>query len=201
MSPESSSSTASRACPSAVRDARFSGSSPKGTSCFKEQGPAERQRRLLSRLGGKSAKEAKKALAIKVLDAMTSPAITVSPYCSVAEAARLMSEHGVNRLPVMKGDELIGIVTRTDLVKAFIRSDEQIREEIKEDLLRRTLWLEVPGSRGRRGQARRRSADRKRRDPQRGRAARAPHRARARRDLGRGGSDLGDPRYDAESQA
>ena len=55
-----------------------------------------------------------------------------------------MSEHGVNRLPVIKGDDLVGIVTRTDLVKAFTRSDEEIREEIKEDLLRRTFWLEVP---------------------------------------------------------
>lgn len=115
-----------------------------GDILFKEQGPAERERPLWSRLGGKSDKETRKALAIKVLDAMTSPAITVSPYCSVAEAARLMSEHGVNRLPVIKGDDLVGIVTRADLVKAFIRSDEGIREEIKEDLLRRTLWLAVP---------------------------------------------------------
>jgi CBS domain-containing protein len=115
-----------------------------GDILFKEQGPAERERPLWSRVGGKSAKETKKALAIKVFDAMTSPAITVSPHCSVAQAARLMSEHGINRLPVMKGDELIGIVTRTDLVKAFARSDAEIREEIKEDLLRRTFWLEAP---------------------------------------------------------
>ena len=55
-----------------------------------------------------------------------------------------MSEHGVNRLPVIKGDDLVGIVTRTDLVKAFIRSDEEIREEIEEDLFRRTFWLGAP---------------------------------------------------------
>jgi CBS-domain-containing membrane protein len=115
-----------------------------GDILFKEQGPAEKERPLWTRLGGKSATETRKALAVKVLDAMTSPAITVSPYCSVAEAARLMSEHGVNRLPVIRGDDLVGIVTRTDLVKAFIRSDEEIREEIKEDLLRRTFWLAVP---------------------------------------------------------
>jgi CBS domain-containing protein len=115
-----------------------------GDILFKEQGPAARERHLWSRLGGKSAEKAKKALAIKVLDTMTSPAITVSPYCSVAEAARLMSEHGVNRLPVIKGDDLVGIVTRTDLVRAFTRSDEEIREEIEEDLLRRTFWLGAP---------------------------------------------------------
>lgn len=115
-----------------------------GDILFKEQGPTERERPLWPRLGRKSATETRKALAVKVLDAMTSPAITVSPYCSVAEAARLMSEHGVNRLPVIKGDDLVGIVTRTDLVKAFTRSDQEIRKEIKEDVLRRTFWLEVP---------------------------------------------------------
>jgi CBS domain-containing protein len=115
-----------------------------GDILFKEHGPAERERPLWTRLRGKSATETRKALAVKVLDAMTFPALTVSPYCSVAEAARLMSEHGVNRLPVIRGDVLVGIVTRTDLVKAFIRSDEEIREEIKEDLLRRTFWLAVP---------------------------------------------------------
>ena len=95
-----------------------------GDILFKEQGPAETERPLWHRLGGKSATETRKALAVKVLDAMTSPAIAVSPYCSVAEAARLMSDHGINRLPVIQGDDLVGIVTRTDLVKAFIRSDE-----------------------------------------------------------------------------
>ncbi len=115
-----------------------------GDILFKEQGQAERERHLWSRLGRKSAKKTSKALAIKVLDAMTSPAITVSPYCSVAEAARLMSEHRVNRLPVIKGDDLVGIVTRTDLVRAFTRSDEEIREEIEEDLFRRTFWLGAP---------------------------------------------------------
>jgi CBS domain-containing protein len=113
-----------------------------GDILFKEQGPAKRKR--LSRLSARSTKQATKANAIKVLDAMTCPAITVSWYCSVAEAARLMSEHGVNRLPVMKGEELVGIVTRTDLVRAFVRSDAEIREEIEEDLLRRTFWLETP---------------------------------------------------------
>ncbi len=52
-----------------------------------------------------------------------------------------MSEHGVNRLPVLEGDELIGIVTRADLVRAFVRSDHEICREIRDDLLRRTFWL------------------------------------------------------------
>ncbi|MGH3136137.1 MAG: CBS domain-containing protein [Gaiellaceae bacterium] len=113
-----------------------------GDILFKEQGP--RGQSMLSRLGGKALKELEKTRAVKVSEAMTTPAITVSPYCSVAEAARLMSEHGINRLPVVKGAELVGIVTRTDLVRAFVRSDEEIRREIGEDLIRRTLWIEAP---------------------------------------------------------
>ena len=55
-----------------------------------------------------------------------------------------MSDLGIKRLPVVKDGQLVGIVSRTDLVRAFVRSDDEIRREIQEDLLRRTLWLEVP---------------------------------------------------------
>ena len=52
-----------------------------------------------------------------------------------------MVEQRVNRLPVLRGDELVGIVTRADLVRVLTRSDEELRREIAEDVLRRTLWL------------------------------------------------------------
>ena len=119
-----------------------------GDILFKEQAPAEKGRRFLFRFVSPRTKEARKARAITVHEAMTAPAITISSYSSVAEAARIMSEHGVNRLPVLKGDELVGIVTRTDLVRAFVRSDDDIRREIEEDVLIRTLWIEAPGTIG-----------------------------------------------------
>ena len=74
---------------------------------------------------------------------MTAPAITVGPETSVAEAARLMGEHGVNRLPVLRRDELVGIVTRADLVRAFTRTDAEIKHEIEKDILESTLWDEL----------------------------------------------------------
>ena len=77
---------------------------------------------------------------------MTAPAITIPAYCSVAQAARLMTEHGVNRLPVIGAGKLIGIVTRTDLVRAFVRSDADIRREVREDVLRRDMWIEESGA-------------------------------------------------------
>lgn len=83
-----------------------------------------------------------KARALTVHEAMTSPAFTVSPWSSVSEAARLMTERGINRLPVVRNDELVGIVTRTDLVRAFTRTDEEIEHELRHEVLERTLWLE-----------------------------------------------------------
>ena len=85
-----------------------------------------------------------KAQAVTAGTAMTSPAVTIPPYESVAQAARVMCEHGVNRLPVVKGDRLVGIVTRTDLVRAFTRTDAEIERELREDVLARTMWIE-PG--------------------------------------------------------
>jgi CBS domain-containing protein len=74
-------------------------------------------------------------------DAMTAPAVTISPQRSVAEAASLMLDRGVNRLPVVDADKkLVGIVTRADLVRAFVRDDSVIEREIRDDVLLRTMW-------------------------------------------------------------
>ena len=114
-----------------------------GDILVKEAGPRERDPGFLRRLRG-TATKAQKARAVKVQEAMTTPVVTISPHTSVAEAARRMSDLGVKRLPVVQDDKLVGIVSRTDLVRAFVRSDDEIRREISEDLLLRTLWLEVP---------------------------------------------------------
>lgn len=75
-------------------------------------------------------------------EAMTAPALTIEPDRSVRDAAVTMLEEGVNRLPVVDpGGLLLGLVSRGDLVRAFARSDEEIRTEIETEVLRRTLWL------------------------------------------------------------
>jgi CBS domain-containing protein len=73
--------------------------------------------------------------------AMTSPAVTITPRRSVAEAAELMLDLGIDRLPVVDAGELVGIVTRADLVRAFTRSDEEIEREILRDVIVKTLWV------------------------------------------------------------
>lgn len=115
-----------------------------GDILVKEQGLLEEHHKLFDR--GRRAERARKSRAVTVRDAMTTPAITISPKCSVAEAARLMSEHYINRLPVVRRDELVGIVSRTDLVRAFVRSDDDIRHEIEDEVLVRTMWLEPPSA-------------------------------------------------------
>ena len=106
-----------------------------------EQGAErDRGRGLLGRLveGPPLALEARTAG-----EAMNSPALTVAPDDELAEAARLMTEHGVNRLPVVDGGgALAGIVTRADLVRAFARPDAEIERELREEVLLRTLWID-----------------------------------------------------------
>jgi CBS domain-containing protein len=74
-------------------------------------------------------------------EAMTSPAITIDSWRPPAAAASLMIEHGINRLPVLKQDQLVGIISRSDLVRAFARPDEDIALDIREDVVLRAFWL------------------------------------------------------------
>ncbi|MGW8378197.1 CBS domain-containing protein [Streptomyces sp. ODS28] len=83
-----------------------------------------------------------KAHAITANQLMSAPPVTVRPSQTVTEAARIMSEHGVERLPVIDDDgRLLGIVTRHDLLRVFLRRDEEIRAEVVNEVLIRTLWL------------------------------------------------------------
>lgn len=60
--------------------------------------------------------EFKKYVAVKVEQLMTKDVETISPDTPVEEIADLMSREEVNRLPVLDGDKLVGIVTRKDLI-------------------------------------------------------------------------------------
>jgi CBS domain-containing protein len=77
-----------------------------------------------------------------VRDAMTTPPITIRSTRSVATAATLLLDLGVDRLPVVDGDELVGIVTRSDLLRAFSRTDEEIADEIWTEAIPRAIRTE-----------------------------------------------------------
>ena len=75
-------------------------------------------------------------------EAMTRAIVTIRPETGIREAARLMHQASVRHLPVVDaGGRVIGIVSRGDLLKVFLRSDESIRREIDEELLPRTFGI------------------------------------------------------------
>ena len=86
--------------------------------------------------------QGKRLAAVTASDAMTSPATTIGPDASVAWAAQLMTKLKINRLPVVENDKLVGIIARSDLVRAFTRPDEEIEDEINDDVLLHTLWVD-----------------------------------------------------------
>lgn len=81
-----------------------------------------------------------KAAADTAADLMTSPAVTVAPDAPVPVAARLLDEHGITRLPVVEDGRLVGIVSRCDLLGVFLRTDEQIRDEVITEVIEHALW-------------------------------------------------------------
>lgn len=110
---------------------------------YKEQARRPRRTGPLSWIADSAGFDAAlKRAARTVGETMSKPPITIGPERSVAEAARLMIERKVNRLPVVKGEELVGIVTRADLVRAFTREDAVIAEEIRDEVLKRALWID-----------------------------------------------------------
>jgi CBS domain-containing protein len=78
-------------------------------------------------------------------EAMTAPAVTIEPRRLVTEAARIMLREEVNHLPVVSDGALVGIVTRADLVRAFVRPDVDIREEIRESAALRWHGIDPNG--------------------------------------------------------
>ncbi len=77
-----------------------------------------------------------KAGAVTAGELMTSPAVTVHADATVAQAARIMAQRGVKRLPVTDDHGILqGIVSRSDLLRVFLRTDEDIADEVRNTVL------------------------------------------------------------------
>ncbi|MEU6017366.1 CBS domain-containing protein [Streptomyces sp. NPDC047515] len=71
---------------------------------------------------------------------MTVPAVTVPRNASIAGAARLMARGHLKRLPVVDdGGSLVGVVSRGDLLKIYLRPDEDIAQELRELIMSRLI--------------------------------------------------------------
>ncbi|TDV44112.1 CBS domain-containing protein [Actinophytocola oryzae] len=89
-------------------------------------------------------RDIRRASATTAAQLMTAPAITVTGDTTVAGAARVLTEHNVKRLPVVRGDgTLVGIVSRKDLLAVFLRKDEDIRDEVVERVFTRGIGMAV----------------------------------------------------------
>jgi CBS domain-containing protein len=112
---------------------------------IKGQGAQALRHRRLARLLGESEttrRQVAKIAARTAGEAMSSPAVTIAPTRSLQDAAATMTRAAVNRLPVVENGRLVGIVTRADLVRAYLRTDEELARTIREDVLLRILWLD-----------------------------------------------------------
>lgn len=101
----------------------------------------------LNLLEGKRRRTARtKAAGDRARELMTAPAVSISADASLAAAARMMDDERVKRLPVVdERGRLVGIVSRRDLLRMYLRDDDAIVEEVREQVLRRTMWIE-PGT-------------------------------------------------------
>jgi len=81
-------------------------------------------------------KDVRKAEGLTAGDLMTSPPVTAAPEDPIGQAARMMHFMRVKRLPVVNsGGQLVGIVSRSDVLAVFDRPDEDIRTEIVDSML------------------------------------------------------------------
>jgi CBS domain-containing protein len=97
---------------------------------LREQASAARRLRTSARRSWRPGGSRPPALTAGEL--MTSPAIVIGPDATVPAAARLMTAHHVQRLPVINEDgKLVGIVSRRDLISVFLRPDADIAADIR----------------------------------------------------------------------
>ncbi|WP_406728555.1 CBS domain-containing protein [Streptomyces sp. GD-15H] len=74
-----------------------------------------------------------KAGALTAGELMSTPAVTVHADAPLAEAARIMAQRRVKRLPVVNAEGLLeGVISRVDLLKVFLRTDEELAREVRE---------------------------------------------------------------------
>ncbi len=78
--------------------------------------------------------EVRRARGDTVGDVMTAPALTIRPTALLAEAADLMVRHEVKHLPVLDDGRLVGVISRGDLVRRFLRSDADMRRTVVEEV-------------------------------------------------------------------
>lgn len=93
---------------------------------------------------GRPPADVAKAEAVTAGQLMSAPAVCVPAGATLAQAARIMARRGVKRLPVTDATGMLcGIVSRRDLLKVFLREDEELAQEIRSEVVQ-TLFPGEP---------------------------------------------------------
>lgn len=85
-----------------------------------------------------------KASGVVASEIMTSPPITVRSEITLPKAARVMQERNIRRLVVVdERGKIVGIVSRSDLLQVFLRTDEELRDEVLSTIIP-SMFLPTP---------------------------------------------------------
>lgn len=111
---------------------------------MKERGRPARPQSGFDRFLGlrTDATEDRRLTAQTAAQAMSAPPVTIESDRSDREAAAIMVDRGINRLPVMSAGRMVGIVTRADLVRAYLRRDDETLETIRDRVLRKVMSID-----------------------------------------------------------
>src|SRR5215813_9646311 len=115
--------------------------------------------RLFLENGERLLREDRKIVGLTVGDVMTRPALVISPVFGIETAAAILDTRQIRRLPVVQNGQLVGIVSRADLIKALAASASPLDETLVPDAAPRapknaTSARVSRGGRTRRGRAR-----------------------------------------------
>jgi CBS domain-containing protein len=102
---------------------------------IKERGADYKRDSVLDRMTGRTAEDARRVAATTAGEAMSTPPVTIEGRTAfVREAAIMMLDRRVNRIPVVERGRLVGIISRGDLVRLYAQADEQIAERLRRSL-------------------------------------------------------------------
>jgi CBS domain-containing protein len=75
----------------------------------------------------------------KASEVMTEHVVTVGPEASAAHIAHVMDEHRIRRVLVTEGGQLLGLVSRSDLVRALVAPQQTAEGEVSDERIRRAV--------------------------------------------------------------
>jgi CBS domain-containing protein len=75
-------------------------------------------------------------------DVMTTDVKVIDPEVDHAEAARLMEKEHIKRIPVVEDGALVGLISRSDMLRAYARPDQEIIDEIRDHIMKEILWVD-----------------------------------------------------------